>query len=189
MRVILASGSPRRKELLSEIGVEFEVIKAAGEEKTSAALPEEIVKELAMHKAAEVCEKVADDEALIIAADTIVSMEGKVLGKPANQEKAREMMSMLSGKVHQVYTGVACFYHEKQMVFAEKTDVALYEMTKEEIEAYIKTKLPYDKAGGYGIQEMFGMKYVKEISGDYYNVVGLPIARLYQQLKELGIDL
>ncbi|SDB21741.1 Maf family protein [Eubacterium oxidoreducens] len=189
MRIILASGSPRRRELLGEIGVEFEVRKAVGEEKTSATSPKEMVKELAEQKAQEVRRTIQDEDALIIAADTVVAMDHQVLGKPKDEMQARKMMEMLSGRTHQVYTGVVCLYQEQRVCFAEKTEVSLYKMTKDEIEEYIKTSSPYDKAGGYGIQESFGMKYICGIQGDYYNVVGLPVARLYQELKTIGIDL
>ncbi len=189
MRMILASGSPRRKELLRELGVEFEIIKAVGEEVIHGSEPEEIVKNLAYQKALEVSEKIKDQDAIILAADTIVTKDGKILGKPRDEEDARAMIQMLSGKCHDVYTGVAILSPQGQLSFAEKTQVELYDLTHQEIQDYIATKAPYDKAGGYGIQEIFGKKFIKSISGDYYNVVGLPIARVYQELKHQGIDL
>lgn len=190
-RVILASGSPRRKELLGELFPKFEIIPAKGEETYQASLPGEIVKELSLQKAEEVFRQEntkSKGSLLVIGADTIVVKEGQVLGKPVDEEEAFSMLSALSGTSHQVYTGVSLCYkiEEKnlQKSFYEKTRVCFWPMSREEIRAYIASGDPMDKAGAYGIQSG-GKRYVKEIEGDYLNVVGLPLSRLYQELKAL----
>ena len=187
-KIILASGSPRRKELLSFIVPSFEIIPAKGEEQTKATEPGEIVEHLARHKAEEVF--ALHKDALVIGADTIVYLDGEVLGKPLDKQDAFRMIRLLQGNTHQVYTGVSILYRDdegkvKEKTFHEKTDVIVYEMTDEEIEAYISTKDPYDKAGGYGIQSGF-MPYVRGIHGDYHTVMGLPVARLFHELKALS---
>lgn len=202
-QIILASGSPRRKELLEQIGMEFEVWPAKGEEKRTTSVPEDLVKDLSRQKAEEVGSQVLSyneahpdlttpQDILVIGADTIVSCDGQILGKPKDEEDAFCMLSMLSGRTHQVYTGVTFVFIDKEnrcgeYTFAEKTDVTMYPISEKEIRWYIGTGEPMDKAGAYGIQGKCGM-FIKEISGSYYNVVGLPIARLYQELKRLGFD-
>lgn len=190
-RIILASGSPRRKELLGELFSEFEIIPARGEENYQASLPEEIVKELSLQKAEEVFQKEAAKSMgslLVIGADTIVVKDKQVLGKPADEKEAFSMLSTLSGTSHQVYTGVSLCYkiedNSFRKSFYEETRVCFWPMSREEIEAYIASGDPLDKAGAYGIQSG-GKRYVKEIEGDYLNVVGLPLSRLYQELKDL----
>lgn len=194
--IILASASPRRRELLAQLGLSFDVEPACGEEKVQAGLaPERMVQNLAYAKADEIRaghQGRSDDGSrasdgrttLIIGADTIVVKDGKILGKPANDDQAFRMLQTLSGTTHQVYTGVAVLSPEWEVRFSEKTDVTFYAMSDEEISAYIKTGEPMDKAGAYGIQGA-GARFVKEIHGDYFNVVGLPIGRLYQVLKEI----
>ncbi len=187
---ILASASPRRRELLERLGIEFQVIPAKREEKITKTRPEEVVMELARQKAAEVAEGFFDAPYLqvILGADTVVSFQGQILGKPKDEDDAFRMLSLLSGQTHQVYTGVTVIlgsggkFH--MHTFYECTDVTMYPMSSEEIRRYIATKDPMDKAGSYGIQSLGGI-YVKEIRGDYNNVVGLPLARLYQELKKL----
>ena len=193
MRYILASGSPRRRELLSKVIPEYEVIPAVSEESCSATEPSEIVEELSFQKASEIFYKVFTDKALpvvVIGADTVVSYNHRVLGKPENSEKAYEMVELLQGKIHSVFTGVTLFYIEnnepKHVTFSECTKVRVSHMTKEEIQSYVDTKEPLDKAGAYGIQGLFG-KYIEGIEGDYYNVVGLPISNLYRHLKANGL--
>ena len=183
--IILASGSPRRRELMELGGLTFRVVPAVGEEKTKAVLPGDIVEHLARHKAEEVFSLYPDK--LIIGADTIVWAGGRVLGKPSNKDEARNMISLLQGKTHEVYTGVALSWTDEAgehhcETFHEKTEVICYPMTAAEEEAYINTDEPYDKAGGYAIQGGFA-RYVQAIRGDYYTVMGLPLARLYQELK------
>ena len=186
-KIILASASPRRKELLSQIGITFEIIKAEKEEHITSSIPTEVVKELSMQKAKEVAAKC--DGSIIIGADTIVAMEGQILGKPKDRADAMRMLRLLQGKKHQVITGVTVLLGStKTLSFAEVTDVSLYPMTDAQIERYIATGEPMDKAGAYGIQGRFAA-YVRGIEGDYNNVVGLPIGRLYQEVLSAGIDL
>ena len=186
MKLILASASPRRKELLGKIGLEFEIIPAKGEEIVTKKLPWEVVEELSYQKAKEIADMQAE-ECIVIGSDTIVAKDEQIMGKPADEADAFRMLSEISGNVHQVYTGVTLIRtgaDPKVITFAEKTDVYLYPMSEKEIKAYIGTKDPMDKAGAYGIQGDFAI-HVKGIKGDYYNVVGLPIGKVYQELKQL----
>ena len=186
MKLILASASPRRKELLGKIGLEFEIIPAKGEELVTKRLPWEVVEELSLQKAKEIAD-MQTGECIVIGSDTIVAKGNEIMGKPRDEEEAFRMLSEIAGDVHQVYTGVTLIrtgVNPKAVTFAEKTDVHLYPMSHEEIEAYIATKDPLDKAGAYGIQGDFAI-HVKGIEGDYYNVVGLPIGKVYQELKQL----
>lgn len=183
---ILASASPRRKEILERMGISFQVIPAQGEEKVTSEEPKKVVMELALNKAKEVAEKFETKEkGAVIGADTIVVCDGRILGKPANRKEAEETLMTLSGRTHQVYTGVALVLipEKTEYVFYEKTDVSMYHITEEEIKAYVDSGEPMDKAGSYGIQGKGGM-FVKEICGDYNNVVGLPAARLYHEIKK-----
>lgn len=187
--IILASASPRRQELLTQIGIEFRVIPSNIEEKPKSRVPEKIVMELSQGKARDVFKKLSGREqaaALVIGADTIVVCEGEIMGKPENKIRAMEMLSRLQGSTHQVYTGVTLVCRtpdgEKQVSFYEKTDVSMYSMSAEEIESYVDTGEPMDKAGAYGIQGKCAA-YIREIRGDYNNVVGLPVGRLYQEMK------
>lgn len=203
-QIILASGSPRRKELLEQIGLEFEICPAKGEEIITKTIPEEVVMELSRQKAEEVAgmvsaygekhsELTTPQDILVIGADTVVAYDGQILGKPKDREHAMEMLRMLSGHTHSVYTGVTCVFIDKkgrcgEHIFYEKTDVTMYPMTETEIQRYVDTGEPMDKAGSYGIQGRCAI-HVKEIRGDYNNVVGLPVSRLYQELLGIGIDL
>lgn len=197
VRVILASGSPRRKELLEQVGVSFEISVADGEEIITRKLPWEIVEELSLQKATEVAkryevEEEAAEQTVIIGADTIVAYGEEIMGKPKSEEMAKEMLRKLQDGSHQVYTGVTLIImtaEGRQVVsFHEKTDVVMYPMSEAQIEAYVATKEPMDKAGSYAIQGKCAA-YVKGICGDYNNVVGLPVARLMQELFKLGIML
>jgi septum formation protein len=200
-RIVLASASPRRKELLEQIGIEFEICPAKGEEKDTKTAPDEVVLELSKQKAEEVAagillynethpELVTPQDILVIGADTVVSHGGKILGKPKDEEDAKSMLKLLSGDIHSVYTGVTLVFIDKsgrtgEYAFFEKTDVEVYTLSEGEISGYIKSGEPMDKAGSYGIQGLFA-RYIKKIDGDYNNVVGLPVARLYQELKKLN---
>ena len=197
VRVILASGSPRRKELLEQIGVSFEISVADGEEVITRKLPWEIVEELSLQKATEVAERYetkqeAEEQTVIIGADTIVAYGEEIMGKPKEEEMAKEMLRKLQGGSHQVYTGVTLIIktaEDRQIVtFHEKTDVEMYPMSEAQIATYVATKEPMDKAGSYAIQGKCAA-YIKGICGDYNNVVGLPIARLMQELFKRGIVL
>lgn len=191
-QIILASGSPRRKELLELIGVEFKIITSNKEEVITSSNPEEVVKELSLMKAQDVAKNV-EGPALILGADTVVAYKENILGKPKDKEDAIRMISSFAGDDHYVYTGVCIIRKEadgsvKTISFAEGTRVTVYPMTAEEIERYADSKEPMDKAGAYAIQGLFA-PYIKGIEGDYYNIVGFPIAGIYQRLKEEGIEL
>ena len=186
MKLILASASPRRKELLAKTGLSFDIIPAKGEEIVTKSIPAEVVMELSQQKAKEIAEKQTED-CIIIGADTIVAKGDTIMGKPKDAADAYRMLESISDDCHQVYTGVTIIRTGEQaetITFAEKTDVYLYPISEEDIKAYIESGDPMDKAGAYGIQGDFAV-HVKGIEGDYYNVVGLPIGRVYQELKKM----
>ena len=191
---VLASGSPRRKELLAKTGLKFSVVVSGGEEKAETSDPAETVEKLSLDKASAVADllQAEKEPQLIIGADTVVACDGEILGKPSDREDAFRMLWKLQGQTHQVYTGVTLLLKKKHTwqahTFSEKTDVQFYPVSREELLAYIETGEPMDKAGSYGIQGGFGI-YVKGICGDYNNVVGLPVGRLVYELKKLGIDI
>ena len=186
-KIILASQSPRRQELLNNIGVKFEIIKSNFREDTSGLgnKPEDIAKKLAYGKAKDVSDRLK--EGIILGADTIVVFDGEIYGKPKDEEDAIRMLNNLSGKTHQVITGVALIDKEnnKTLIDYETTSVTFNELTKDEIKAYIKSGDYIGKAGGYGIQNK-GSIFIKRIEGCYFNVVGLPINKVYRMLKELN---
>ena len=230
-QIILASASPRRKELLEQAGIRFEICPAQGEEVATKAAPAEVVMEIAAAKAREVAGRikayharheagVTPQDILIIGADTVVAAGEQILGKPKDEKDAFRMLSMLSGSTHEVYTGVALVFllysklrrqthpfsscgatckesrsdsflsasgRAEERVFCERTSVSMYDMDEGEIRRYSATGEPMDKAGAYGIQGKCAV-YVRGIEGDYNNVVGLPIASLYRELKGMGID-
>lgn len=186
-KIILASQSPRRKELLKQIGLEFECIPSDKEEKVSSDNPEEVVKELSKQKAEDIASK-SDDFGLIIGADTVVSYGGRILGKPKDIEEAKTMLSMLQSHKHQVYTGVTLILPDKTITFSKCTDVYMYPMSESRIENYVATGEPMDKAGAYAIQGKCAA-YVEKIEGDYNNVVGLPVAAIVKALEDEGIDI
>lgn len=183
MDLILASGSPRRKEILENAGFSFKIITADVEE----TLPENITPEAAVEYLAELKGgAVAENNSgVVVSADTVVAFDGIILGKPENEADAERMLKMLSGNTHSVYTGVCVQSESRKVTFFEKTDVTFYELSDEEIKSYIATKEPMDKAGAYGIQGK-GAVLVEKINGDYLNVVGLPLARLSRVLKQFG---
>ena len=190
-KIILASASPRRRELLERAGLSFTVMPASGEEKRSSEDPAEVVLQLARDKASAVADTLAECEegTLVIGSDTIVVFENRILGKPKDKEDAAQTLEKLQGNTHQVYTGVAMLVYgedgeAKEICHAERTEVFVHEMSDEEIRNYIASGEPMDKAGAYGIQGKFAA-YIDKIEGDYYNVVGLPVAYVYQQLKAL----
>ena len=189
-KIILASASPRRRELLTQIGLTFEVVVSETEEKITSTEPAKVVEELSIQKAAAVWEKLAQNHNIVIGADTVVACDGKILGKPADIENAVEMLRLLQGRGHEVYTGVTVLYEEngekRVLTFHEKTTVHFYPMTEAQIREYVATGDPMDKAGSYGIQG-FCARYIRGIEGDYNNVVGLPAGRVYQELYGLGL--
>ena len=183
--IILASASPRRRELLSTAGLSFSVRVADVEEIIDEnATPDEVVKSLALQKAQAVARD--NPSAVVIGADTVVVLDGTILGKPENEQNAVQMLTALSGRSHTVYTGVALIKGDEVKNFCEATEVEFYDLTKEEIEDYVATKDCMDKAGAYGIQD-FGSVFVEGIKGDYFNVVGLPISTLNDMLVECGV--
>lgn len=193
-KLILASASPRRKELLEQIGAEFEILTAQGEETAVSTKPEQLVLELSAQKASEVAESLSAgaENIIVLGADTVVTYKEQILGKPKNEEDAARILKMLCGNTHCVYTGVTALIIDSEgrrlHSFYEETKVTVYPMTESQISSYISTGEPMDKAGAYGIQGKFAV-YIEKIEGDYNNVVGLPVARMYQELRKLGIDL
>lgn len=199
-KIVLASSSPRRRELMAQAGFLFEIIVSEADENIEVEAPDRMVEELSRRKAEAVAELVKKqgfdgDSCLIVGADTMVAIDGKKLGKPVGEAGAEAMLKELSGRTHQVYTGVTLIrikkesgtFSQERRTFSEGTDVSFYSMTEQEIREYIATGEPMDKAGAYGIQGRAAI-FVKEIRGDYNNVVGLPIARLYQELKSWKKD-
>lgn len=183
MRIILGSKSPRRKELLSMLGYQFIVKPSEVSEDVEENDAIKKVLAIAKKKADAIIKEYHDD--LIICADTIVVCNNEIIGKPKDHEDAKRMITLLQGNSHFVYTAVVCNYKDnKRVEFVEETKVYITKMTDEEINEYITTNEPYDKAGGYGIQGVFG-KFIERIEGDFYNVVGLPLCKLHKVLKEL----
>ena len=188
MDIILASKSPRRRALLEQMGVrDFRIVTPDIDEHMDRDLPPaELVRQISLEKAQAVAAQ-ADPNTVVISADTVVALDGVVLGKPADKEEAFRMLSLLSGNRHQVYTGLTVLRGEQVFSQWEETAVTFRSLTAEEIEAYIATGEPMDKAGAYGIQG-YGALFIEGISGDYYNVMGLPVCRLGQILGQLGMD-
>ena len=188
IRIILASGSPRRTELLSTAGIRHEVIVSGAEEDVREKDPRKLVEELSVRKAEAVFRTLDDAPVVVIGADTVVALDGEILGKPADEEDAFRMLRELSGRAHHVFTGVTLLGciggAEKIRTFSEESLVHVDDLTDEEIRAYLRTGEALDKAGAYGIQGNF-MKHITGISGDYFNIVGLPVSRLYRELKSL----
>ncbi len=184
--IVLASQSPRRRELMKILGLDFKVIADNTPEEIDRSLePSDVVCSLARFKGENVA-AILDGDAVIIAADTVVAADGKILGKPLDEKDAEHMLTFLSGRGHEVYTGVYIkdTLSGKNTVFYEKTEVFFRKLDIEEIKGYIKTGEPMDKAGAYGIQEL-GSLFVEKINGDYFNVVGLPVCRLAEELKKI----
>lgn len=185
-RIILASASPRRKELLTQIGVDFEIMVSDKETEIDSKDSKEACERQAVQKAMDIVDKASlkykNNNYIVIAADTIVAFEGKILGKPKSRDDAKVMIEAISGRKHRVYTAV-CIYNsnlDSYESFVEDTMVEVAKLSKQEIEDYLDKKEPYDKAGAYAIQGYFS-RYIVGIEGDYYNVMGLPIGRLYRE--------
>ena len=187
-KIILASQSPRRRELLSRMGItHFDVLPAQGEEHIDHSLPAGLLVEaLARQKAAEIA-ACAPPDAVIIAADTVDALDNEILGKPHTAQEAAEMLQKLSGRQHTVYTGVAVRQNDTELVEREAAQVHFRPLSPQEIRAYIATGEPMDKAGAYGVQG-YGCLFVEGIVGDYYNVMGLPVCRLGRMLRQFGVD-
>jgi septum formation protein len=184
-RIILASNSPRRKELLSGIDVDYEIHTLPDiDESYPGDLPKEEVAEFLARKKADAYVDFLDENALLITADTLVLLNDKILGKPLDKEDAKNMLRELSGQTHLVITGVCLTSKQKQISFSDKTRVTFGSLTDGEIEYYVEKYNPLDKAGAYGVQEWIGYVGVETIEGSYFNVMGLPIFKLYRELKE-----
>ncbi len=184
MRIILASSSPRRKKLMELLGIDFEVIPSRVKEKFEGGDIEREVERIALEKAKEVYERTFE-ERLVIGADTVVVLEGEILGKPRDFDEAKEFLKKLSGKKHLVYTGVAFVWEDDFETFHEKTEVKFRTLPEKLIDVYVERYRPLDKAGSYGIQDL-GAVFVEKIVGDYYNVMGLPIGRVWEFLNSRG---
>lgn len=183
--MILASGSPRRSDLLHQVGITPVICPSRAGEEISETRPELAVQELASRKAQEVASRYAGQDVIVLGADTVVSIDHEILGKPGCEKKAEEMIARLQGRAHQVYTGVSIIFTGtgEQVTFAEKTDVHVAPMTREQIQRYVAEGESLDKAGAYAVQGKFAA-YVTGISGDYNNVVGLPLAHVCHILRE-----
>ena len=184
MNLLLASNSPRRKELLTQLGYQFDIVKIDVDESYPSDLkPHEIAEYVSAKKA-----KAFDvnENEILLTSDTIVALDQKILLKPKEENEAFEMIKSLSGKVHQVYTAFTLKTVDSEISKTSKTDVEFSEISDEEIKFYIKTYKPFDKAGSYGIQEWLGMTKIKNISGSFYSVMGLPVDLVYEELKKLG---
>ncbi|MBU9711022.1 Maf family protein [Evansella tamaricis] len=183
--LILASQSPRRKQLLEQVQLPFSIQVSNVDENVLEKLPEDLVVSLAYQKAAEVYRQFPTQ--VVLGADTIVTAGGEILGKPKDAQEAKNTLRKLSGTLHQVLTGVAILSEEKEVTFVEKADVQFFSLTEEEIEDYVKSGEPFDKAGAYGIQGI-GATLVESIRGDYFTIVGLPIAKVVRALREFPIQ-
>ena len=184
MNLLLASNSPRRKELLTQLGYQFDIVMIDVDESYPSDLkPHEIAEYVSAKKA-----KAFDvnENEILLTSDTIVALDQKILLKPKDENEAFEMIKSLSGKVHQVYTAFTLKVVDSEISKTSKTDVEFSEISDEEIKFYIKTYKPFDKAGSYGIQEWLGMTKIKNISGSFYSVMGLPVDLVYEELKKLG---
>ena len=189
-KIILASGSPRRKELLLQIGIVPEIIVSHVEEKITSDVPAEVVMSLAEQKAVDVAKEMPEGT-VILGSDTVVAADGKILGKPKSHEEAYEMIRRLAGRSHQVYTGVCRVKKGPEgeadtvVSFYDETDVNVSPMTEKEIREYADSEEPMDKAGSYAVQGFFA-RYIDGLKGSYANVMGLPVHLVYQELKKLG---
>lgn len=188
---ILASQSPRRKQLLEWAEIPFTIVVSDTDESYPAALPiNEVPAYIAKHKALAVANKQINESSAsncIIAADTLVVLENTIMGKPLDRVHAIESLTALSGKTHEVITGVCILYAGQEICFSETTKVSFHSLTKDQIEFYVDNYKPYDKAGAYAIQEWIGVIGIQSIEGDFYNVMGLPVSKLVQKIKQLGL--
>ena len=186
MKIVLASGSPRRHEILELGGFGHEIIVSNVEEVMDETDPARLVMSLSKQKCEAVAREIRETkDAVVVGADTVVACDGKILGKPHSHEEAREMIKLLSGRTHEVFTGITLIQtkNEKIVSFSERSVVSVIAMSEEEINEYISLKEPYDKAGGYAIQGAFA-KYISKIDGDYYNIMGFPLCRFSVELKK-----
>jgi septum formation protein len=185
-KIILASQSPRRKQLLEWAEVSFEIVVRETDETFPGGLNvEEAAIYIARQKALAV-QSIVEEDAVILAADTIVVLKGRIIGKPGDREEAIRILSDLSGQKHMVITGVVITNGKKQISFSDRTEVYFHDLTRQQIEFYVDKYQPYDKAGAYAIQEWIGVIGIRSVSGDFYNVMGLPISRVVKELKKLN---
>jgi septum formation protein len=186
-RIVLASQSPRRKQLLEWAEIAFDVIVKETDESYSASMSiMDVPVHIARNKALAVQHELTHDR-IILAADTIVVLDGRIIGKPAGREHAIEILMDLSGNRHEVITGVVLRKGDVEVAFADRTEVYFHLLTRQEIEFYIDKYKPYDKAGAYAIQEWIGVVGIKSINGDFYNVMGLPVSRVVRELRRFGV--
>lgn len=187
LEILLASRSPRRRQLISQLDLPVQILDVDVDETITEPLsPQQTVEVLSARKAAACAFLKLTPRQVVVAADTVVAFEGSILGKPKGEEQARQMLQMLSGKTHEVYTGVSLLGTEAQRTFSECTSVTFRPLQSSEIDYYIQHYRPFDKAGSYGIQEWIGMVAVSRLEGCYYNVMGLPLAHLYQELSRFS---
>ena len=186
-RIVLASQSPRRKQLLEWAEIAFDVIVKETDESYNATMSiMEVPVHIARNKALAVQHELTHDR-IILAADTIVVLDGRIIGKPADREHAIEILMDLSGNRHEVITGVVLRKGDFEVAFADRTEVYFHLLSRQEVEFYIDKYKPYDKAGAYAIQEWIGVVGIKSINGDFYNVMGLPVSRVVRELKKLDV--
>lgn len=187
MKILLASNSPRRRELLAALSDDVTIAPSREVDETYPATlaPDEVAPYLSALKS-EAYKDLAVDDTILVTADTVVICDGRILGKPADRDEAMAMLTLLSGRSHHVVTGVTLRRDDKSVTFAESTEVVFSQLNPADIEHYVDRYRPYDKAGAYGIQEWIGYVGIESIRGDYYNVMGLPLHRLYQYIKRLG---
>lgn len=189
-KIILASDSPRRTMLLENAGIAHERVSPTADEeeifkRLSDASPDMVVSELSRAKALSVKKALPDRDIIVIGADTVVSVDGIIFGKPKDRADAKRMIDSLRGREHDVYTGVTVLWDDESVTFFERSEVFVFEMTDDETENYLDTKEPFDKAGAYGIQGYFS-RFIRKINGSYDNIVGLPVARTYRALCKAG---
>ncbi len=187
MKIILASKSPRRKEILENLGFKFDIITADTDESSDVTDPESLVQILAVRKGKAVADNHSENDKLIISCDTVVCCDGKILGKPRNEDDAKQMLRSLSGRSHTVLSGLALFYNGKTISGVDKTEVYFATMPESFIDSYVASGDPMDKAGSYAVQGKTSL-YIDKIDGCYFNVVGLPVRLLAKLLNNLGID-
>jgi septum formation protein len=191
-RFILASQSPRRQDLLNTVGLDFDVVVSSSDESYPETMPiQEVPAFIAKNKAIAVANILADkslaENSCIIAADTVVVLNNLVMGKPLDRNDAISSLTKLSGNTHEVITGVCLYYQNEFIIFSETTKVKFHKLTEQQIMYYVDHYKPYDKAGGYAIQEWIGLVGIDNIQGDFYNVMGLPVSKLMQKIKQLGL--
>lgn len=187
MKIILASKSPRRKEILQNLGFNFSIVTADTDESSNETDPRALTRDLACRKGKDVVASLNDSDVLVISCDTVVWCDGKILGKPKSKEDAKEMLRLLSGRKHTVTSGLSLSLNGKTVTDSEDTDVYFAKLSESFIEKYVESGEPMDKAGSYAVQGVASM-WIEKIDGCYFNVVGLPVRLLFKLLQKLGLD-